>query len=59
MERQQKIKKVISNKRQYIQSKKVKLQKNVMKSTYQKAAKELKKFIKRPATSGIDKNNSL
>ena len=58
MEEQHKIKKVISNKRQYIQSKKVKLQKNVMKSTYQEAAKGLNKFINRPSTSGIDKNNN-
>ena len=58
MERQQKFLK-ISNKRCYIQSKKVKLQKNVMKSIYQVAAKDLNKFINRPSTSGIDKNNSL
>ena len=29
-----------------------------MKSTYQEAAKDLNKFINRPATSRIDKNNN-
>ena len=56
MEKQQKVNRIISDKRKSIEKKKSKLEKTIMKTTCQEAAKNLKKNIHRPSTSINDKN---
>ena len=58
MEKQQRLNKIISNKRKDIEKKKSKLEKNIMKSTCQEVTKNLKEYISRPSTSQSENNNN-
>ena len=51
MEKAQKIYKIIANKKQDLEKKKSKVEKSILKSTCQKAAKNLKDFLNKPSTS--------
>ena len=51
MEKAQKNNKIVANKKQDLDKKKSKVEKSILKSTCQKAAKNLKDFLNRPSTS--------